>query len=120
MRTRWEEGDGENMRRGKTEVGERGFASIGKRNTFDAHQHGVSLPWPLLNLYSYVKYNQFLGCLEKRRGEKRREEKVHNVTNNNNCIALKEIMILYVDNNTVVMMKWIHKMMEWCSCQVRG
>ena len=48
----------------------------------------------------------------------RREEKVHNVTNND-CIALKEIGILYVDN-TVVMMKWIHKMMEWCSCQVRG
>ena len=108
------------MRRGKTKVGERVMVSIGKRNTFDAHLHGVSLPWPLLHLYSYVKYKQFLGCLEKRReekrrGEKRREEKVHNVTNNNNCIALKEIKILYV-----VMMKWIHKnMMEWCSCQVR-
>ena len=47
-----------------------------------------------------------------------REEKVHNITNNNDCIALKDIRILYVDD-TVIMMKWIHKMMEWCSCQVR-
>ena len=44
---------------------------------------------------------------------------MHNDTNNNDCIALNEIRVLYVDN-TVVMMKWSHKMMEWCSCQVRG
>ena len=75
--------------------------------------------WPLHYLYSDIKYKQYLGFLERRGQDVRREEKVHNVTNNNDCIALNEIRILYVDNNTVVMMKWIHKMMEWCSCQVR-
>ena len=79
---RWEYG--ENMSCGKTKVGEREFTSIGKRNTFDAHQHGVSLPG------LYITYIQILNTnniMDFWRGQDvRREEKVHNVTNNNDCI----------------------------------
>ena len=71
---------------GKTKVGEREFISIGKRNTFDAQLHSVSMPGLYITYIQILKYKQYLGFLERRGQDVRREEKVHNVTNNNDSI----------------------------------
>ena len=65
---------------------ERGCVSIGKRNTFLVHQHGVCIfAWPLHDLYSNINTNNLCDGSkgerkrkrkrgEERRGEERRGE----------------------------------------------
>ena len=81
---RWEYG--ENMSCGKTKVGEREFTSIGKRNTFDAHQHGVSLP----GLYiTYIRILNTNNIMDFWRGEDKTWE------GKRRCIMLQIIMTAY-------------------------